>query len=329
MNILVTGSSGFIARFLILNLASRGHTIIGLDKREGTVDFGDYFTFIHGNILDEEIVKKAMPGVDMVTHLAAEHQDFGVPEKLYYEVNVKGTEILLKQAGENGIKDFVFYSSVAVYGDNQDPSHESLDPDPVSPYGKSKLMAEKAIEKWHKQDKERKVLIIRPAVIFGPYNYANMYKLISSIDKKRYINVGDGKNIKSVGYVENIADATLFLMDRLKPGIEVYNYADSPHLESCVIASLIAKALNVKLPRVKIPVVVALSLMYPFDLIATATNINLPITSYRINKFTTSTHHLADRIAKLGFIPRFTIEEGLKKMVAWYASSEMASHRKI
>ena len=97
MNILVTGSSGFIARFLIPGLAAKGHTVVGIDKRPGGA-FGDHFRFVHGDILDDEAVDSAMPGIDLIIHLAAEHKDFGVPEALYYRVNVDGTEKLLQHA---------------------------------------------------------------------------------------------------------------------------------------------------------------------------------------------------------------------------------------
>jgi len=55
-----------------------------------------------------------------------------------------------------------------------------------------------------------------------------MYRLIQSVAKRRYIGVGDGDNIKSIAYVENIGRGALFLMDRWRPGVETFNYADSP-----------------------------------------------------------------------------------------------------
>lgn len=329
MRILVTGSSGFIARFLIPALASNGHSVVGMDKRLPEAAFGDYFTFVHGNILDERKVMEAARGIDMIIHLAAEHQDFGVPEKLYYDVNVGGTKTLLKHAGLANIENFIFYSSVAVYGANTVPSHEDMPPCPSTPYGRSKLMAEEEVLQWSSAKKGRKTLVIRPAVIFGPYNYANMYRLISSIARRTYLKVGDGTNIKSVGYVENIVAATLFLLERLRPGFDVYNYADSPHLKSHEMASIIAGELDVRLPGIMLPKNLALALCLPFDLLARITRINLPITSARIKKFTTPTHHLADKIIRTGFTPPFKLQEGLKKMVNWYKVSESKNGRRL
>ena len=188
---------------------------------------------------------------------------------------------------------------------------------PANPYGESKYLAEICLRKWYDENNNRQVLVIRPAVLFGPYNYANMNRLISAIARKRYISIGDGQNIKSAGYIENIVAANLFLMERMGPGLEVYNYADAPHLKSREIAQIIADALHVKLSPINIPRKLAIILATPLDVCAKLTNINFPITSDRIKKFTSPTHHLAQKIVDAGFKAPYTLEEGLKKMVEW------------
>lgn len=326
MNILVTGSSGFIARFLIPALAAEGHAVIGIDKRTGPA-FGDYFRFVHGNILDDGAVAGAMPGVDLIIHLAAEHKDFGVPESLYYEVNVDGTEKLLQHASRHQVRNFIFFSSVAVYGDSPVPTNERLTPAPDSPYGKSKLLAEQRIEAWAAQDPERKGVIVRPTVIFGPYNYANMYRLIQSVARRRYIGVGDGANIKSIGYVENVAAAALFLKERMAPGVEIYNYADSPHMATRDIVGCMARNLRVKVPSLRIPKPLALACAFPLDVVAKATKKDLPLTAKRIAKFTNSTHHQADKILRAGFAPPCSLETGIQRTIAWYTADRQTPSR--
>jgi nucleoside-diphosphate-sugar epimerase len=321
MNILVTGSSGFIARFLIPALAARGHAVVGIDKRQGPA-YGDYFRFVHGNILDEGAVDNAMQQTELVIHLAAEHKDFGVPESLYYQVNVDGTETLLQRASRHGVHKFVFFSSVAVYGDRPTPTNEALLPAPDSPYGKSKLRAEQRINAWAEQASDRHAVIVRPTVIFGPYNYANMYRLIQSVARRRYIGVGDGGNIKSIAYVENVAAAALYLMDRMKPGVEIYNYADSPHMTTLDLVACIARNLQVKLPSIRIPKPLALACALPFDIVAKATKMDLPLTAKRIGKFTNPTHHQAEKILQAGFTAPYSLVEGIKRTTAWYTADQ-------
>ena len=317
MRILVTGSSGFIAGFLIPELAARGHEIVGIDKRRGS-DFGNYFRFVHGDLLDEGVLDQAMQQVDLILHLAAEHKDFGISEVLYHRVNVDGTNTLLRYATERGVGKMVFFSSVAVYGTSQVATHEGLDPAPESPYGKTKLLAERCVEEWANADPRREAVIIRPTVVFGPRNYANMYRLIESVARRRYVSVGNGENIKSVAYVENLTGATLFAIERMKAGVERYNYADSPHLSTRELVRCIAGHLSVTVPFIRIPKPLALACTFPLDIVAKATGSDLPITSKRIDKFTSSTQHLAEKIRAVGYEPPYALEEGIRKTVAWY-----------
>jgi nucleoside-diphosphate-sugar epimerase len=321
MKILVTGSSGFIARFLIPRLAAAGHTVVGIDKRTGPA-FGDYFNFVRGDILDGGVVNSALPHVDLIIHLAAEHKDFGVPESLYYRVNVDGTEKLLQHASDQQIRRFIFYSSVAVYGCRPIPTNEMLEPAPDSHYGKSKLLAERRVDAWVAAAADRQGVTIRPTVVFGPHNYANMYRLIRSVAKRRHVGVGNGGNIKSISYVENVAAATLFLMDQMNAGVEIFNYADSPHMTTRDLVACIAKNLQVKLPSIRIPKSLAVACAFPFDVMAKVTKKDLPLTAKRIAKFTDPTHHEAEKIFGAGFTPLYSLEEGLQKTVEWYSAGQ-------
>jgi nucleoside-diphosphate-sugar epimerase len=325
MNILVTGSSGFIARFLIPQLLERGHNIVGIDTRVES-NFGAGVRFVQVDILDRNALERVMHKSDMVVHLAAEHKDFGVPEERYYQVNAEGTESLLQCAAQQNVRSFIFFSSVAVYGERSTPTDETLVPEPDLPYGKSKLMAEQAVQAWVSQGADRRAVIIRPTVIFGPHNYHNMYRLIHSIDKGRYVSVGDGANIKSVAYVENVVAATLFLMERMKEGLEIYNYADSPHLITRDLVGCIANALQVRVPAIRIPKILALACALPFDILAKVTRVDLPLTAKRVEKFTAVTHHQATKIRNVGFIPPYILENAIRKTVDWYRAVERGPH---
>lgn len=317
MKILVTGSAGFIARFLVPALAAQGHSVVGIDKRKGP-EFGAFFHFVHANILDREAVARAMQGIDLVIHLAAEHKDFGVPEDLFYKVNVEGTKNLLAHASKCGVNQFIFYSSVAVYGDALEPTSETLQPRPESPYGKSKLGAEELLTKWSSEVEGRQAISVRPTVVFGPYNFANMYRLIQSIAKHQYIRVGAGDNVKSVAYVENLVAATLYLMPRMRDGSQVFNYADMPHLTTHDLVAGIAERLDMRLPLVRLPRILAMACAFPFDIAAKLTGMDFPITAKRIRKFTQPTQHDAKKILDDGFAAPYTLDAAIEKTVAWY-----------
>lgn len=319
MKILITGSAGFIGGHLTDTLLRRGHTVVGLDKRKtGTVTAD--FNALTGNILDETIVREAMAGCEVVCHLAAEHQDWGISRDQYFEVNQTGTKVLLDCADQLGVKRFVFFSSVAVYGTQAEPTTEETIPRPDNDYGASKLAAEREIETWCRAKDGAQAVIVRPTVVYGERmnDYSNIYRLVNQIARRRFLFIGPMTNTKSLAYVENLVQATLFLIQRQDSGVSVYNYAESDHLTAREIATSIAAELGVALPPFSLPLRPSLLLAGILDIAAQKTGINLPITSARIRKVNTPTYHRAEKIIKKGFHPEFTNHEGLRKTCRWF-----------
>ena len=142
-----------------------------------------------------------MNGCEAIIHLAATHADF---HKNYFTTNHDGTAVLLRAARQNKIQKLVFYSSVAVYGAESNGATEAQKPTPNAEYGASKLAAEDLIRAWAAENPNHSALIIRPTVVFGPYNFANVFNLMRQIDSGFYVNVGTGENIKSIAYVEKL-----------------------------------------------------------------------------------------------------------------------------
>lgn len=319
MALLLTGGSGFIGSHFHNFLPPRD--VINLDLVEPS--FAYESTFVKGDIRIEDNVRNAINGrnVKTIISLAAKHHDFGIGHDEYFDTNEDGTNVLCKVASEFDINEIIFYSSVAVYGLRDEISTESLTPKPDSPYGASKLAGEKVLERWASERSGRKVLIVRPTLVFGKNNMANMRNLIKQIDSGLYFHLGKADNVKSIAYVENLVQATLFLIERMKPGISIYNYSDEPQLTTREISNIIAEALNKKI-RLSVPKTLGVMMGLPFDIIIKLTGKNLPISSARIKKLATSTHHSAKRVFSEGFLPRYSTIEGLKKMVDWYKSEK-------
>ncbi len=317
MNYLITGGSGFIGRAFHQHIAP--DNIVNLDLVNPDSAITSHF--VKGDIRREGCLYEALnvKPVDTIISLAAMHRDFGISESEYFSTNEQGIRVICDVATQKNIKTIVFYSSVAVYGNNVGPSTEETVPRPNNPYGASKLAAERVLQKWASEQNDRKVLIIRPAVVFGIHNTANMYKLIRQINNGIYFHVGKATNIKSICYVDNLVNATLWLLKDLSPGVSVYNYADEPQLTSKEIALVISTALNKRI-RLTLPKSIAIFLAFPFDLIIKITGKNLPISSTRLRKLSTETHHSAGSIFRKGFKPKVSTTEGLKIMVDWYKS---------
>jgi len=314
--ILVTGDSGFIGRHLLAQLVHRGVGVRGIDivpKADSSPDYPQ----VVGNILDRDAVMRAIGGVECIVHLAAEHRDFGILRKKYFEVNEDGTRQLLHCASELQIKKFTFFSSVAVYGAQQTPEEDSA-VQPTHAYGQSKLAGERAATVWARADPARQLVIIRPTVVFGPFSRANIFRLISYVCDRKFVWVGNGEHIKSIAYVENLVQATLFLLDHMRPGVEIFNYSDEPQMTTRQLVSLIAQTARVPEPKLKIPVGVALQVARAFDIIGTLTHMDFSITTARIKKFNTPTIYKSERIRLLGFRPPYSIREGLDRNIRWY-----------
>lgn len=314
--IFFTGASGFIGYHFHMALDDTNNNLItNLDLRKPTFDYGSHY--IKGDIRSEEDVEKAIlfSKPDVIISLAAEHKDFGLTKEAYFKTNEYGTKVLCEAATKYGINKIVFFSSVAVYGANKNPSTEDMPPNPNLPYGESKLAGEKVLIKWASNDPSRSVLIIRPTVVYGERNVANMFRLINQIKAGRYFHIGKGDNIKSIAYVKNIVDGTLYLMKRMESGVTIYNYADRQQLTSREIASNIAHSLGKK--PIALPYWLVYSMGIPFDLLIKITGKDLPISTTRIKKFCTQTYHKAEKILETGFNPKYSTSEGLKNMIEW------------
>lgn len=321
MRTLITGGSGFVGRHVCRALAARGREIVNLDLARPDPAL-PFTRTVLGDVRDRRAVEAALADCELVVHLAAAHHDFGVAADTYYDVNEQGTRVLCECAAARGTRTIAFVSSVAVYGDAGLEPDERTAPRPLSDYGASKLAGERVLRDWASAGPARRALVLRPAAIFGEHHFANVYALIRQIAAGRYLQVGDGANRKSLACVENVVDALLFLLARdAPPPFEVWNYVDKPDLTSAVLAGLIHDELGRALPRVRVPLGVALALAAPLDAVATLTRRNIPVSRARIRKLAEAeTVYAAAAIRAAGFEPRVSLEAGLRAMVRWYVA---------
>lgn len=319
MKILVTGSQGFIGSYLVRSLLDAGHSVRGLDKSVKHSPQGGY-EVINSSILNGEATLRAMDDVECIIHLAAEHKDQGISKEQYFQVNQIGTHVLLECATEAGVVKIIFFSTVAVYGGSGAADEGKL-PQPTNNYGASKLAAEAEIAIWTAEGPDRKAVVIRPSVVFGPSNYANIYRLIKKISDGEFWWPGHGRNVKSVAYVENLVSATLFLMDRMPSGIAYYNYSDEPQHTMKELVNLIAEKAEQQISRFYFPFTIVLAGVGLLELIGRVIKLQSQITVDRLRKFCQHTEYPAEKIRSLGFRQPFSLEEGIAKTVGWYLKS--------
>jgi nucleoside-diphosphate-sugar epimerase len=306
------GASGFVGTRLIDQLKDK-YTIVNFDKQQSK-KYPDLTTIV--DIRDKKALKSLLKGFDLVVLLAAEHRDDVSPVSLYYDVNVEGTRNVLEMMDENGIKNIIFTSSVAIYGLNKSNPDENHPADPFNHYGKSKWQAEGVLREWYNRDADNKMLrILRPTVIFGERNRGNVYNLLRQISSGRFLKIGKCDNKKSMAYAGNIVAFIEYMIETAKPHYEVYNYIDKPDLSMNELIDVVGKSLDKKIPSVKIPYWLGMFGGYCFDLLARITRKKLSISSVRVKKFCATTQFDSGKVHSTGFIPPYTLSQGIDRTI--------------
>ncbi|NCC98253.1 MAG: NAD-dependent epimerase/dehydratase family protein [Bacteroidia bacterium] len=311
MKVTLIGGSGFVGTRLFNLLEESGEYHLNNVDLVQSHFFQQYTTI--GDVRKQDQMNKELADTDFVVLLAAQHRDDVKPHSLYYDTNVEGMKVTLQAMENNGIKNLIFFSSVAVYGLNRENPNENSIKDPFNHYGKSKWQAEQVLQEWYKTHNDWVISVLRPTVIFGERNRGNVYNLLKQISSGRFIMVGNGMNKKSMAYVGNVVAFVKHLIDDRKQGYEEYNYIDKPDYNMNDLVSLVSSVLGKHIPSIHVPYCIGKFIGYCFDLLAFITRKKLTVSSVRIEKFCATTEFCADKVKNTGFKPPFTLKEGLSK----------------
>ncbi len=309
--VVILGGSGFIGTWLARLLKERGQTV-----RIGDIRRSDIFPDISVECDVRRVgsLRDAVRGAHAIINLAAEHRDDVRPVSLYHEVNVTGAEEVCEAARQEGVQKIIFTSSVAVYGFQPRPVDEEGPFEPFNAYGKTKLKAESVYRAWAEENPQRLLAIVRPTVVFGEGNRGNVYNLLQQIASGKFLMVGSGTNVKSMAYVGNVA-AFLLQALSLGPRIHTFNYVDGPDMSTRDLVAHVRRCLGKSGTPPRIPRSVAMLGGHMFDLLARVSGRTFPVSAIRVRKFCESTQFVADRVRQTGFIPPYSLEEGLARTI--------------
>ena len=305
----IIGGSGFVGSSLVTRL----------HKQQANFQVGDIrlpgkFTE-KTDILDVRSVSDLTSKLrgSIVVNLAAVHRDDVTDPKEYYSTNVEGARILCEVCEAKDINKIVFTSSVAVYGFAPPGTGENGAIDPFNEYGRTKALAEDIYREWREKDPEnRSLIIVRPTVVFGEGNRGNVYNLLNQINSGAFAMIGNGKNKKSMAYVENLS-AFLIKCIESDENYAVYNYVDTPDFTMNELVGLVRGKLRGKHSvGIRIPKFIGLIAGYTADVIAIL-GVKLPISSIRVKKFCASSEFSSAKNELDGFEAPFTLREGLDR----------------
>lgn len=311
MRALVTGGAGFIGSHLSERLLADGATVTALDAftefyaREtkqanvaGLVGRAGY-RLIEGDIRDVAL-SNVLDGVTHVFHLAAQagvRRSWGSEFQIYTGLNVDATQQLLEACVGRPIERFVYASSSSVYGDEAPlPMHEQVLPQPVSPYGVTKLAAEHLCHLYF-INHQVPAVSLRYFTVYGPRQRPDMgfHRFFSAVlDDRPLIQFGDGLQTRDFTFVADAVAATAAAAVRGVPG-RVYNIGGGSRVALREVFELIARVADrpVRIDR------------------------QGPQKGDMRDTYADTSRARAD----LGFAPSMTLEEGLRAMWHWMEST--------
>jgi len=304
MKALVTGCAGFIGSHLTDRLLSEGYDVIGIDS------FSDYYsrsikdsnistalTHRHFLLIEKDILSmESFPDVDVVFHQAAQagvRASWGESFSVYVKDNIQSTQRLLEWYKKKSIKKFVYASSSSVYGNAPLPMNEEMRPQPVSPYGVTKLAAEHLCYLYWKNFKVP-TIALRYFTVYGPRQRPDMaiHLFVNSIMNKNPLTLyGDGLQTRDFTYISDIVEANLLASQCSYEG-EVFNIGGGSRINVNNLIHEIEQACNRSAK-------IHYEQYQKGDTLDTHANIR------KVHNY-------------LGWEPKVSIREGILKFVLWY-----------
>jgi len=303
MRILITGATGFIGRSLVPALKVRGHDVrCAIRARSNQPD-----NVAVGAIGPETDWRAALAGCGAVVHLAglahAKLDPRGEAE--LWRVNVDGARSLAEQAAAAGVRRFVYISSVKVNGNRTDRhAYRAIDPPaPEDPYGSSKAAAETALRAICK-DGAMKLVIIRPALVYGPHPKGNFATLLRLVSSGIPLPFGGIANCRSFIAVDNLVDLIAICLVHPHAANETFMASDGEDLSTPQLTARLAIAMGRPCPNFTLAPRILRAAMKTAGRGDLAARL---LDSLRVDSTATR--------ERLGWMPPLSVDEGLRRAV--------------
>src|ERR1700674_2056114 len=310
MRYLVTGGAGFIGSNTVDELVRRGHSVVVLDdlsggKEENLAEIRNKITFIKGSIIDIEIIRRAIYEADYVVHLAARTSvPFSMKDPIETNrINIDGTLNVLVAARDAKVKRVVFAASSSAYGETPTlPKTESMQPQPISPYGVTKYVGELYAQTFGRCYGLENVSL-RYFNIFGPrqdpgspYSGVLAKFCTAFLEDAQPVIFGDGEQTRDFTYVENAVQANLLACEAPNVSGKVFNVGVGGRVSLNEVVRVLAKISGKTL-----------------------------VTKYeppRDGDIRDSQADISQARELLGYEPQVSFEEGLSRTYEWYRATQ-------
>ncbi|WP_415258596.1 UDP-glucose 4-epimerase family protein [Thauera phenylacetica] len=253
MNVFVTGGTGFVGRALISSLIKKRPFEITLAMRDPahvpSLGSERVKVFYIDSLNDRTDWSEMVSGADVVIHCAARAhllKDKALnPLQEYRRVNVEGTLNLARQAVAAGVNRFIFISSIKVNGESTargQPFTADSSPNPIDPYGISKLEAEQRLIELA-ANSVMEIVIIRPVLVYGPGVKANFLNMMRWLYKGVPLPLGAIHNKRSLVALDNLVDLIVTCIDHPGAANQTFLVSDGEDLSTTELLRRMSQAL--------------------------------------------------------------------------------------
>jgi len=250
MKVIVTGSSGFIGSRLCYFLSQQRYSTIRVSRTAKPNSQKDLICDLETN----QLAKGAMSGVDTIFHLAGYAHDLSDPQKSkkkYVKLNVDATKKLAIQASKEGVKNFIFVSSVKA--GCPDIKRDASEQKPESIYGETKRQAELELLDFSKHT-NMNILIVRPSLVYGPDIKGNLLSMKRAIQAGWFPPLPQIKNARSMVHVDDLVSAIILVKEKGING-EIYNVTDGKDYSTTEIYETLYKLNKKDPPKLRLPLI--------------------------------------------------------------------------
>lgn len=320
---LVTGATGVLGPQLVEALVDRGFKVRVLVRQYPLSNlFPPGVTSVEGDLLDRDALQKATSGIDRVFHLAAKlhvnNPDAALKDE-YQRVNFEGTQLLLDQALAAGVRRFVYFSTISVYGPSQ-PGQVFSEVDTPAPngiYAQTKYEAERCVLGARRPETRAPIgVVLRIAAIYGPHMKGNYPKLIRAISKGFFIPLGNGSNRRTLVHERDVVVAALLAAVHPQAAGHVYNVTDGQIHTFGEIMTTICQVLNKQSPRFHLPTTPVRFLAGVAEDAFRFVGIRSPIVRATVDKLVEDMAVTGEKFQReMNFQPQFDLAEGWRDTI--------------
>lgn len=328
MEILVTGATGFVGARLVEELLNRGYRVTVFTRKPieqvQHIAWSKRVASRQGDLKDRDSVKKAVQGIDVVVHLAAQLGSWRAKQEDYIAVNFEGTKLLVEESEMAGAQHFIYVSTAGVFGTlKKIPADETHTCTPRYPYEKTKFLAEQYMAEKIKEGFP--ATIIRPSHIYGPGDL-NTVPLLKIVQKMHLFPlIGGGQSFFQPLYIDDLIKGMILVINNRNTVCgKVYVLAGKEAITFKSYIQLSAKLMGAKVLTPTFPYVLARFTAVSNELLAKLLNIEPILTSFRVDFLGGHQYYNIQRSQHdFGFNPEVGLEQGVEKAINWYRQRQL------